>query len=116
MASRKSVPDDAMPSLPDLGREAVAALVNSLDACIRLKPRAQAGHALGNAVGCHMHIAPQHLLQLHGRDNLAGVRHQQPQRRQLLGRQVNHRLTAPERAIGLQPEPRKGTGRRRESA
>ena len=112
MASRTSVPARRFAVAHDLGREAVAALVNSLDARFRLKPRAQAGQALGNAVGRHMHIAPQSIFQLHGRDHLAGVRQQQPQRRQLLGRQVNHRLTAPQRAIGLQPEAGKGTGRR----
>ena len=41
-----------------LGREAVAALVDRLDAGFRLQPRAQRGKALGNTVGRHMHIAP----------------------------------------------------------
>ena len=57
-----------------------------------------------------MHIAPEFTLELQGRDNLAGARHQQPQRRQLLGRQVNHRFAAPQRPISLQPEAGKAKG------
>jgi hypothetical protein len=37
------------------------------------------------------------------------MRKQQPQRRQLLGRQVNHSITSPESPIGLQPESCEGT-------
>ena len=96
---------------PDCGREAVAALVNSLDAHIRLKPRAQAGHTLGNAVCRHMHIAPQGIFHLRRRDHLGGVRYKQSQRREFLGRQVNHHFAAPQRTISIQPEAGKRTGR-----
>jgi hypothetical protein len=54
-----------------------------------------------------MHIAPKRLPELQGRHNLAGMRQQQPERGKLLGRQVNHRLAAQQRAIGLQPESSK---------
>jgi hypothetical protein len=47
---------------------------------------------------------------LRGGDNLAGVRHQQPQRFQFPGRQVNLSLASPERSIDLQPKPAEGTG------
>jgi hypothetical protein len=87
-----------------LGREAVSALVDGLDALFRLKPRAQRGEALGNAVGGNVHIAPQSLAQLEGRNDLAGVGNQETERRQLLGRQMNDRFSAQEGAVGLEPE------------
>ena len=92
---------------PHLGRESVPALVDGLDALFRFKPRAQRRQALGYAVGSDMHIAPKRLPELQGRHNLAVMRQQQPERGKLLGRQVNHRLAAHQRAIGLQPESSK---------
>src|SRR5664279_2880012 len=55
-----------------------------------------------------MHVSPKRGFQLRGRNNLAGILQQKLQRGQLLGRQVNDNLTAPERTISLQPESPEG--------
>ena len=55
-----------------------------------------------------MYIAPENMFQLQRRDYLTGVRQQQAQRGKFLGRKVNHRLAAPQRAIRLQAEAGKG--------
>ena len=91
-----------------LGGKTVSALVDGLNALFRLKPRAQRGEALGNAVGGDMHIAPQGLAQLEGRNDLAGAGYEETERRQLLGGQMNDRLSAQEGAVGLEPEACKG--------
>jgi hypothetical protein len=51
-----------------------------------------------------MHIAPKGLAQLKGRNNLAGAGNKETERRQLLGRQMNDRLTAQKGAVCLEPE------------
>jgi hypothetical protein len=92
----------------DLGGKTVSALVNSLDALFRLKPRAQGGEALGNAVGGDVHVTPKGPAQLKRRNDLAGAGYEQTERSQLPGRQMNDRLSAQQSAIGLELEARKG--------
>ena len=58
-----------------------------------------------------MHFAPERLFQLQRRNHVAGMSQKQTQRSQFLGGQVDHRLAAPQRAIGLQPESCKGAAR-----
>ena len=55
-----------------------------------------------------MYIAPECLTKLQGRDDPAGIGHQQAQRCQFLGGQVNRRFTAQKGAVGFQTEARKG--------
>ena len=87
----------AGPGSAHFGREAVSAFVNSLNAFFRFEPRAQRRHALGNAVGGHMHIAPESLAQLQRGDNAAGMSQQKPQRGQFFRRQMNR--SSPRRSV-----------------
>ncbi len=93
---------------PYLGREAVSAFIDGLNALFRLKYCAQRGEAFGDTVRGDVYIAPQRLFQLLGRNDLAGTREQELKRRQLSRRQVNRLVSAEERAIGFKAEDSKG--------
>jgi hypothetical protein len=55
-----------------------------------------------------MHIAPQGLFQLLGRNDLTGMSQQELERRQLPWGQVNRFISAEERSIGFETEDSEG--------
>jgi hypothetical protein len=95
--------------------EAVAALVDGLDAIFRLEPLAQRGKTLWNAVSGRRLIAPERLFQLERSDDPALPLKQQPQRRQLSCRQRNRRPIVQERPIRIQPGTAKPITRLRDT-
>jgi len=69
-----------------------------------LQAGAQGGKTLGHAIGGHVHIGPQGLVELHGGNDLPGMSQQEPERGQLFGREVKRSFSAEESAIGFEPE------------
>jgi hypothetical protein len=84
--------------------EAISTLVDGLNAFPGFQVSAQGRDALGNAVGRDVHISPKDLAQFVGSDDSAGAGNQKLQRREFLGRKVDGRIAAKERAVGLQAE------------
>lgn len=87
-----------------LCEETIAALVNRLDAVIRMQVCAQRGDAAGNGVCRNVNVAPKGLLERERSDDLPGVGQQYLQRGQFFGGQMQKRFSAIKGAVGLKPQ------------
>ena len=63
----------------DGGEEAVAALIDGLNAVVRMQVRAQRGKQARHRVGGYMEFTPERLFYLGRRNDLTGMGEQQPQ-------------------------------------
>jgi len=84
--------------------QTISALVDGLDALIRLEPGAQRRQTARHAVPGDVGVAPERVFQLSLSYDLAGMLEEQSKRRQFLWRKMNRLVSPKERAVAIQSE------------
>jgi hypothetical protein len=92
----------------DGGFEPVPTLVDCADERFCAEARAQRGDTARHAIGGDMHVGPEGLLELSGRDDVTGVREQNAKGGEFFGGEVNGFVTAEQSAVRFEAEAAEG--------